>query len=256
VSAGAPPTATAPATAGATAPALPTATDPALPTATGTATAGAGTATAGATVLAPPGAAGATPYRVAARRLLHDTLLDAAREMLRERPWAQISMAEVARAAGVSRQTLYNEFGSRDEFAQAFVIREGARFLDAVEGAIAAHHDDPRAAVIAGMDVFLSAAAEDPLVALLLADDGTGGMLPLLTTQGRPILDWAAARLCAAMRGGWPRARDADVEMLADTFVRLAISYVTMPRKSPHDAATAAATLLAPYMERALALTP
>ena len=33
-------------------------------------------------------------------------------------------------AAGVSRQTLYKEFGSRDEFAQAFVIHVGERFLD------------------------------------------------------------------------------------------------------------------------------
>ena len=135
-------------------------------------------------------------------------------------------------AAGVSRQTLYKEFGSRDEFAQAFVIREGARFLDAVEQAIAAHLDDPRAAVAAGLEVFLTAASVDPLVGLLLDDDGTGGMLPLITTQSRPILDWASARLCEAMRAGWPHARDEDVELLADTFVRLAISYVTMPRAS------------------------
>jgi AcrR family transcriptional regulator len=197
--------------------------------------------------------ASAKPYRVAARQLLHDTLFDAAREMLRERPWAQITMAEVAGAAGVSRQTLYKEFGSRDEFAQAFTIREGARFLDAVEQAIAAHLDDPCAAVEAGLEVFLETAAEDPLVQLLLADDGTGGMLPLITTQSRPVLVWASARLGDAMRAGWPQAREEDVELLADTFVRLAISYVTMPRRSPHESAAAAVTLLAPYIERAIA---
>jgi AcrR family transcriptional regulator len=194
----------------------------------------------------------ATPYRLAARQLLRDTLLDAARGLLGERPWAQISMAEVARAAGVSRQTLYKEFGSRDEFAQAFVIREGARFLDAVERAIGANLDDPRAALTAGLEVFLSAAAEDPLVALLLADDGTGGMLPLLTTQSGPVLLWASARLGDAMRAGWPHADDEDVELLADTFVRLAISYVTMPRASPRETAAAATALLAPYLERAM----
>jgi AcrR family transcriptional regulator len=193
------------------------------------------------------------PYRVAARQLLRDTLLDAGRRLLDDRPWAQITMAEVARAAGVSRQTLYKEFGSRDEFAQAFTIREGARFLDAVEQAIGAHLDDPRAAVEAGLEVFLSVAAEDPLVALLLDDDGTGGMLPLVTTQSRPVLVWASARLGDAMRAGWPHARDEDVELLADSFVRLAISYVTMPRDSPRRTAEAAATLLAPYLERAMA---
>ncbi len=161
-------------------------------------------------------------------------------------------MAEVARAAGVSRQTLYKEFGSRDEFAQTFVIREGARFLDAVEQAIDAHLDDPRSAVEAGLEVFLTAAAEDPLVKLLLDDDGTGGMLPLITTQSRPVLEWASARLCQAMRSGWPHIEDEDAELLADSFVRLAISYVTMPRSSSKDAATAAARLLAPYLERAM----
>jgi AcrR family transcriptional regulator len=196
----------------------------------------------------------AAPYRVAARRLLHDTLFDAARGLLEDRPWAQITMAEVARAAGVSRQTLYKEFGSREEFAQAFVIREGARFLDAVEQAIGAHLDDPRAAVEAGLEVFLTAASEDPLVRLLLDDDGTGGMLPLITTQSRPVLVWASARLCEAMRGGWPHARDEDVELLADSFVRLAISYVTMPRDPPAETAAAAAALLAPYVERAMSV--
>jgi AcrR family transcriptional regulator len=201
----------------------------------------------------------AAPYRVAARKLLHDTLFDAARRLLEDRPWAQITMAEVAREAGVSRQTLYKEFGSRDEFAQAFVIREGARFLDAVERAIGAHLDDPRAAVAAGLEVFLSAAAEDPLVWLLLADDGTGGMLPLVTTRSRPLLDWAAARLGEAIRSGWPGVSDEDAELLADAFVRLALSYVTMPRDSPRATAEAAAKLLGPYVERAMApasLTP
>ena len=74
-----------------------------------------------------------TSYRGAVRQLLRDRLLDAGRDQLRDRPWARVTMAEIATAAGVSRQTLYNEFGSRDEFGRALVIREGSRFLDAVE---------------------------------------------------------------------------------------------------------------------------
>jgi AcrR family transcriptional regulator len=196
------------------------------------------------------------PYRAAARQLLRDTLFDASRRLLENRPWAQITMADVAREAGVSRQTLYKEFGSRDEFAQHFVIREGARFLDAVERAIRAHLDDPRAAVAAGLEVFLTAAAEDPLVQLLLADDGTGGMLPLVTTQSRPVLDWASVRLCDAMRSGWPQIGDEDVELLADSFVRLAISYVTAPRGKPSETAAELSRLIAPYIERSIAPTP
>ncbi|HTD09634.1 MAG TPA: helix-turn-helix domain-containing protein, partial [Solirubrobacteraceae bacterium] len=89
------------------------------------------------------------PYAVAARELLRNTLLDAAREELRSRRWADVTMADVALAAGVSRQTLYKEFGSREEFAQVLVMREADSFLLAVEDAVAAHLDDPTSALAA-----------------------------------------------------------------------------------------------------------
>ena len=115
-------------------------------------------------------------------------------------------MSAIARAAGVSRQTLYKEFGSRDEFGQAFVIDEGERFLDDVEAAVREHLDDPRAAVGAALKTFLVTAGEDPLVRILLSDDGTGGMLPFVTTQGMPVVQWATARLTVTIQEGWPQA--------------------------------------------------
>lgn len=193
------------------------------------------------------------PYAVAARQLLRDTLFDAARDELHERAWADITMADVARAAGVSRQTLYKEFGTRDEFATAFVIREGQRFLDAVEGAVRERFDDPQAAVAGALEVFLASAAEDPLMRLVLSDDGTGGMLPLVTTQSMPVVAWAGQRLGAVIREGWPQAAEADVDLLTASLVRLAISYVTVPAGPPDETAAAAARLLGPFIERALA---
>ncbi len=193
-----------------------------------------------------------TPYAVAARQLLRDTLFDAARDELQQRAWADITMADIARAAGVSRQTLYKEFGTRDEFSAAFVIREGERFLDAVEAAVREHLDDPSTAVAAALEVFLTTAGEDPLMRILLSDDGTGGMLPLVTTQSMPVVTWASARLAAVMRDGWPHASEHDAQLLAETLVRLAISYVTVPKGAPRATARDAAALLGPYIERAL----
>ena len=66
-----------------------------------------------------------TPYPEAARQLLRETFFGAARDQMVNRAWSEVTMAEIATAAGVSRQTLYKEFGSRAEFAQAFVIHEG-----------------------------------------------------------------------------------------------------------------------------------
>jgi AcrR family transcriptional regulator len=203
--------------------------------------------------MAPRTAPARTPYRVAARRLLRETLFDAARELLRERPWADITMAEVASAAGVSRQTLYKEFGSRDEFAQAFTIDQGTRFLDAVEQAVREHFDDPRGALAAALEVFLRSAADDPLVRLMLSDDGTGGMLPLVTTRSAPVVEWASARLAAVIHEGWPRASEANARMLAETLVRLALSYVTVPNGSPTRTASSVAGLLGPSIDAMLA---
>lgn len=193
-----------------------------------------------------------TPYPQAAKALLRETLFGAARDELQQRSWSEITMSDVASAAGVSRQTLYKEFGSRDEFGQAFVIHEGERFLDGVEAAVRQHLDDPRAAVGAALATFLRSAGEDPLVRILLSDDGTGGMLPLVTTQGMPVVQWATARLTATIEEGWPQAPGADVKLLAESLVRLAISYITAPSDPPEKTAAQAGELLGPFIDRAL----
>jgi AcrR family transcriptional regulator len=193
-----------------------------------------------------------TPYPEAAKALLRETLFGAARDELQRRAWSEITMAEIAAAAGVSRQTLYKEFGSRDEFGQAFVIHEGERFLDAVDAAVGEHLDDPRAAVGAALETFLRTAGEDPLVRILLSDDGAGGMLPFVTTQGMPVVQWATARLSATIAAGWPQAPEDRARLLAETLVRLAISHVTAPGDSPEATAQATGELLGPFIDEAL----
>jgi AcrR family transcriptional regulator len=193
-----------------------------------------------------------TPYPEAARELLRQTLFGAARDQLEQRPWSEITMSDIAASAGVSRQTLYKEFGNRNEFGLAFVIHEGERFLDDVEAAVKQHLDDPRAAVGAALELFLRTAGEDPLIRIMLSDDGSGGMLPFVTTQGMPVVQWATARLAATIEEGWPEAPEADVNLLSESLVRLAISYITAPSESPETTATSVADLLGPFIDRAL----
>jgi AcrR family transcriptional regulator len=192
------------------------------------------------------------PYAVAARQLLRETLFGAARDELQQNAWSEITMASIAAAAGVSRQTLYKEFGSRDEFGQAFVIHEGERFLDIVEAAVREHLDDPHEAVGAALDTFLRTAGEDPLVRMMLSDDGTGGMLPFVTTQGMPVVHWATARLSTVIQEGWPQAPVEKTKLLAESLVRLAISYITVPTASTEVTAAAARELLGPFIDEAL----
>jgi AcrR family transcriptional regulator len=189
-------------------------------------------------------------YPVAARRLLRDTLLDAARELLVERQWSQITMADIARAAGVSRQTLYNELRSRDEFVQSLVLREEARLIAAVEATIRAQLDDPVQALSQAFNVFLIAAAEDPLIRRVLSEDGTDGLLPLITTRGRPVIEGAVADLGAIIISCWPHVQRAQVKLLSECLVRLAISYVMLPSGPTTMTATSIATLLGPHIDQ------
>ncbi|MFJ9801820.1 TetR/AcrR family transcriptional regulator [Streptomyces wuyuanensis] len=66
-----------------------------------------------------------------------EALLNAALTALAGRPWPAVRMVDVASAASVSRQTLYNEFGSKDGLARALVRREADAYLRGVDRVLA-----------------------------------------------------------------------------------------------------------------------
>ncbi|GHG96515.1 TetR family transcriptional regulator [Streptomyces lanatus] len=70
-----------------------------------------------------------------------ESLLDAAYTALARRPWSAVRMVDVAAAAGVSRQTLYNEFGSKEGLARALVRREADGYLAGIDRALATPSD-------------------------------------------------------------------------------------------------------------------
>src|ERR1700676_666697 len=76
------------------------------------------------------------PHAEAARVLLLDLSLDAMRDLLLTRDWSSITLADVARAAGISRQTIYNEFGSRQGLALGYAMRLADHLVDEIDHAI------------------------------------------------------------------------------------------------------------------------
>jgi AcrR family transcriptional regulator len=196
-------------------------------------------------------------YAEAARTLLRNTLLTAASDLLREYSWSEISMAAIAAQAGVSRQTLYNEFGSREEFAQSFAMREADTFLSSVEATIASHPDDPLQALEAAFEHFLSAAAENPMVrAILLHDVGANDLVAMFTTRGAPVIELATERLTRAVRKQWPRASEGDARIAVEGLVRLAISHAGLPVGPTTEAATSISALIGPFVTQKLGLAP
>ncbi|ASF11965.1 putative TetR family transcriptional regulator [Nocardia brasiliensis NBRC 14402] len=193
------------------------------------------------------------PYQEAARELLRTSVLDAMRELLTERDWSKITLGDVAARAGVSRQTLYNEFGSRSGLAQAYALRLADDLVDHVDAAITGNVGDARAAFREGMRNFFLDAAADPLVRSLLAGEVKLDLLRLITLDAGPLLEQATARLSLAFQQSWVAASAAESDVIAHALVRIALSYIPTPPGPGRDAPEDLSALLSPYVEAILA---
>ncbi|MFJ2720113.1 TetR/AcrR family transcriptional regulator [Streptomyces sp. 6-11-2] len=177
-----------------------------------------------------------------------ESLLDAAYTALTRRPWAAVRMVDVAAAAGVSRQTLYNEFGSKEGFARALVRREADGYLIGVDRALTIPAD-PRERLTAAAEWTVSAARDNALVKAMLtgcwserlpspalaavpsfsavpAQRRADGPLPSPGDFVAIVRDRAVTLLSAP---GTPRADTLELARACELVIRLALSCVAAP---------------------------
>lgn len=181
-----------------------------------------------------------------------DALLDAARDAVLTTGWTRTRMADVAAAAGLSRQTLYAEFGNKDGLAQALALREAARFVDGSEAVLTGHEGTPAEAVAATTEWTLRVARTDPLVKAVLVDEGPDGLLPYLTTRAEALFAAVTARNVAYLSQHWPHLPADDIAFVADTLVRLTVSHLV----SPVEPADVTARHLGELVDRLLPTSP
>lgn len=191
-------------------------------------------------------------YAEKVRALLRESLLDAAAQALTARSWTAVRMADIAAAVGVSKQTVYNEFGSKDDLARSLLLREASRFLAQVEAALDEHRDDPIAGLTAALEVFLATARTEPLLRAVLGGGGPEheDLSPLLTGQGLAVLPFITERLTERFVTGWPAADPELVRGYTDVAIRLAISHVVLPAAGPAPTAAGITAVLAPYVRQ------
>ncbi|WP_328319540.1 TetR/AcrR family transcriptional regulator [Streptomyces sp. NBC_00388] len=176
-----------------------------------------------------------------------ESLLDSALAALTDHDWPGMRMVDVASAAGVSRQTLYNEFGSRDGLARALVRREADRYLQGVDRALAGPAPECEL-MVALAEWTVTAAASHPLVRALLTGCWAG-RLPAPGPAPRPGRSYvpaqrradagppAPAELIAAVRhraalvltAGRPEEDTAALVYRCEVAVRLALSHIVAP---------------------------
>jgi AcrR family transcriptional regulator len=172
------------------------------------------------------------------------------REALLTKDWSEITLADVARIAGVSRQSIYNEFGSRRGLAEGYALRLADRLVDEVSTAIDGHVGQVHDAFLNGFRAFFTESAADPLVVSLLSGRAKADLLQIITTGSGPIIAHCSGRLTAVFIDSWVQPGEAAAGVLARAIVRLAMSYVSMPPEADHDVAADLAALMTPFAER------
>lgn len=188
-----------------------------------------------------------------ARELLRTAVLDAMRDLLLQRDWSKITLTDVAAGAGVSRQTLYNEFGSRGGLAEAYAIRLADDLVDHVETALAANIGDAQASIRKGLASYFRDSAQDPLVRSLLLGEVKLDLLRLITLDAGPLIAHATERLSAVVQRSWIALTPAQALTFAHALVRLAISYIPTPPPAGHDAPSELGRVFSPYVAAVLA---
>jgi AcrR family transcriptional regulator len=142
-----------------------------------------------------------------------------------------VNIADIARAVGVTRQTVYRYFPSTDALLIAAAMDSATGFLDRLAG----HLDgitDPATAIVEGVALTLESLPDDPYMRLLLSPGRTGAFSASVTSDtaldlARSILrrfsvDWAAEGF-----------DEADLDDVAEHMLRTVQSFVVDPGRPP-----------------------
>ena len=169
-----------------------------------------------------------------------EKLLVAAAEVIHADGWAAVTMGKLAAQVGVSRQTVYNELGSKTELAKALMLRETDRFVERVDADVAAHPAGRSTASPPRSGTPSRPPARNPLLEIALggAQGGRDDFLPLLTSQPEAVLGRAVDAVAAVFAGAYPEVRLTPSEwaVAVEAFMRLLLSHLVQPSGSAEHA--------------------
>lgn len=187
-------------------------------------------------------------FRESIQSLLRDRLLDAAQELIEDSGWSSVTMAKIADRVGVSRQTVYNELGTKHHIAQELALRELSRFLGVVSERMAEASDIVEGVREACAGV-LEMAEQSLLVRTIVGSipsEQDADFLKILTTESGEIVEGAAmvVRQCVVEYYPPLPLTDAELDVAVEQVVRLVLSAVTRPSKGARETADDIAWML------------
>ena len=161
-------------------------------------------------------------------------ILDATFRALQDFGLTRLTVEDVAQRAGLSRQTVYRYFPSKDHLMLALVSREEEKFLDGVRAAFV-EHDDLVEAIAASTRFVLTLAQEHPLLERLLESD-QHAFLPYVTTRSLPMIVRARETMLELVLERAPGADREFVRTVVDGTTRAIVSYMLTPSDRSLDA--------------------
>ena len=157
-------------------------------------------------------------------------ILDAAYEEFSLVGIGRASMEDVARRAGVSRQTVYRHVSNKDSLVERVMRREfqrhAQRYVADLECA-----DSAVDRVVGGYVSTIHAIRNDPLLTSILTGE-LDALVSSMAESAEHVLSMARTFLTMILqleRAAGEIADDVDLDVVADLMVRVAVSYVLIP---------------------------
>lgn len=177
-------------------------------------------------------------FRKRVHRLLRESILDAAWKHALEQPWSQVRIADIADEVGVSRQTIYNEVGTKEQLWMSLFERELERFLDELVQRLATE-DHLEGALRSALQWMLEETSGHPLLQRMMRDARAGEtdvLLPILTVRSHLIIEPVRGRFVDYVLERWPDVDRPAAEVVVDHLIRFVIGQVITPTDLDRDA--------------------
>ncbi|MFD3506040.1 TetR/AcrR family transcriptional regulator [Nocardia sp. NPDC058666] len=174
--------------------------------------------------------------------LAAERIIDAAAELFAEHGVAAVGMADIAKAAGCSRATLYRYFDNRQAVRLAFVHRETRRIVAQLDERFR-DIADPGERIIAAMLGAVAQVRANPLLIAWFrpADSGTAGRI----SQDSDVIEALAATIF-----GPTGLTDPQRSRLARWLTRVIVSLLSAPGRDAADERAMLEEFVAPVITR------
>lgn len=179
---------------------------------------------------------------------MRHTVFNAMHELLVSQDWSAVTMSDVAKAAGLSRQTLYSTFGNRQGLAQAYALQLSETFAGEIRDSITRHPGEIDKALREGINGFLRTSSRDPLIRALVTGEIKPDLLRLVTTEAGPLIERATEVLTPALAHSWMQIEERQARLAASIIARIGISFISLPPDDPDELASGLTEVIVPYL--------